>query len=107
MASSQITHEAVLAIRADTAQLRQDLSQAQNVMRSGLAGLEGLITSFTPVLSVAGIAAFAKSIIDLGGRLQDLSVQTGISVQTLSGIKSVVEENGSSLDAFANGIFRD
>lgn len=106
MASSQTVHEAILAIRADTAQLRQDLSQAQNVMRSGLAGLEGLISSFTPVLSIAGIAAFAKSIIDLGGRLQDLSVQTGISVQTLSGIKSVVEENGTSLDAFANGIFR-
>lgn len=104
--ASQTIHEAILAIRADTAQLRQDLATGQSIMKGGLASMQSLARTFAPVLSIGGVIAFGKSVFELGGHLQDLSEQTGISAQLLSGMKSVLEENGTSLDAFATGIFK-
>jgi hypothetical protein len=104
--ASQTIHEAILAIRADTAQLRQDLAAGQSIMKGGLASMQSLALTFAPVLSIGGVIAFGKSVFELGGHLADLSEQTGISGQLLSGMKSVLEESGTSLDAFANGIFK-
>lgn len=105
MASRDVIHEAVLQLRADTTQLRSDLAAGRGMFEGSLKGMQGLARSLVPVLSIGGFAAFGKSVIDLGGQLQDLHEQTGISVRSLSGIKSTLEENGSSMDAFAKGVF--
>ena len=49
-----------------------------------------------------GLAAI-KSAIDAGDALNDLNIKTGVSVETLSKLKVVAEQNGSSLEGLANG----
>jgi len=69
---------------------------------SSLTSVTGMLTG---LVSAGALLTFGKEVIDLAGHLQDLSEQTGISAQTLSGIQSVLEESGTSVDAFAKGIF--
>lgn len=105
MASATV-HEAVLVVRADGTRLGADLSQARVTLQTGMTGLQSLVRTLAPVLSIAGLATFGRSVVDLGGRLTDLSEQTGIATQTLSGIKSTLEESGTSVESFATAIFQ-
>jgi hypothetical protein len=43
----------------------------------------------------------AKNPVDLGGQLGDLADRTGISGQTLAGLRTRLAEEGVSLDQFA------
>lgn len=61
----------------------------------------GLIAGF----SIRALVNFSQGVVDLGGRLTDLSQQTGISAQLLSGLKSTLEQGGSSVDSFARSVF--
>ena len=79
--------------------------RASSVLGKVGGSLTSLTGLFTGLVSASGLLAFGKQVIDLAGHLQDLSEQTGISAQTLSGIQSVLEESGTSVDAFAKGIF--
>lgn len=89
--------------------LRDEVSSGAKSATSSLKSLErGLGTLASTVgigLGVGGLIAFSKSIIDSAGHLQDLSEQTGISAQALSGMQSLLEQSGTSVDAFAKGIF--
>ncbi|MDX2074706.1 MAG: phage tail tape measure C-terminal domain-containing protein [Alphaproteobacteria bacterium] len=49
-----------------------------------------------------GLAAL-KSAIDVGDAMNDLNIKTGVSVETLSKLKVVAEQNGSSLEGLATG----
>src|SRR3990167_7095484 len=69
---------------------------------SSLTSVTGMLTG---LVSAGALLTFGKEVIDLAGHLQDLSEQKGIAAQTLSGIQSVLEESGTSVDAFAKGIF--
>lgn len=109
MAQSQTIHEAVLAIRADSAALRADLAKGQSILQGGLGSMQSMVSRAAGALgigiSIGGLVAFSKGVIDTAGHLVDLADQTGISAQALSGLKSILEENGTSVDAFAKGIF--
>src|SRR5215471_11248564 len=104
----------LIQMRADLGQLRVDVKEMENTFKTSFTNIQNMASNFGRTLASAfgiglgidQVIRFGKEIIELGSHLKDLSDQTGISVQTLSGIKSVVEENGSSLDAFATGIFR-
>src|SRR5215471_4496449 len=104
----------LIQMRADLGQLRVDVKEMEktfqtsfnNIQQSATQFGRNLASAFGIGLSIERLVSFGKEIVELGSHLDDLSKQTGLSVQTLSGIKSVVEENGSSLDAFAGGIFR-
>jgi hypothetical protein len=108
MADRTVIHEAILQIRAETTQLRADLQQGKVAFEGTLRQMQGFARSFAGALgaslSVGALVSYGKQIIDLGGQLKDLSEQTGISASTLSGLKSTIEENGSSLEQFATGI---
>lgn len=101
-------------MRIELGQLRTDVKEIEKTFNTGFASIKSsaasfgrdLASSLGVGLSVGAVVGFAKQVIDLGSRLKDLQVQTGISAQTLSGLKSVLEENGTSLEAFATGIFR-
>src|SRR4030095_7892019 len=67
-------------------------------------GIRSLASAFGVSLTIGGVVAFTRSVIDSASRLDDLSKQTGITTSTLSGLKSTLEENGTSLDAFARGM---
>jgi hypothetical protein len=103
----------IVSLRADLSGLKLDVREMQGTFEKGFSNIQKSATSFGKNLagslglglSIGAVVSYGKSIIDLGGQLKDLSEQTGISGQTLSGIKSVLEENGTSLDAFAKGIF--
>lgn len=81
--------------------------------QSSFSRIEGLASSFSKGLlqgiagglSVAGVTAFGREILNLADNLQNLSEQTGLTVELLSGIKSPLEEAGTSVDAFAKGVF--
>lgn len=109
MATKGTVGQLLVEMRADLGKLRVDVKEMEGVFKSGFSNVENFAKSFTNVLGAAfsagAIIAYGKQLIDLGGHLKDLSQQTGISGQTLSGLKSTLEENGTSLEAFAKGIF--
>ena len=101
-------------MRVELGQLRTDVKEIEKTFSSGFANIKSSATSFGRDLasslgiglSVGAVIGFAKQILALADNLKNLSEQTGISAQTLSGIKSTLEESGSSLEGFATGIFR-
>jgi hypothetical protein len=113
MATKGTVGQLLVEMRADLGKLRVDVKEMEGIFKSSFTNIQASATNFAKSLAgslgiglgISSIVAFGKSIIDLGGQLKDLSQQTGISAQTLSGLKSTLEENGTSLDAFAKGIF--
>src|SRR5262252_6286122 len=103
----------LIQMRADLGQLRVDVKEMEKTFQTSFNNIQQSAAAFGRQLAGAlgigfgidRIVQFGKEIVELGSHLKDLSDQTGLSVQTLSGIKSVVEENGSSIDQFATGIF--
>jgi hypothetical protein len=70
-----------------------------------LPGVLGTIAgAFGVTFGAGAIIAFTKNVIDAAGQIDDLSKRTGFSRQTLSGLKSTIEENGGSLEGFATAI---
>lgn len=102
MATEKI-YEALVGIRADSAQLRADLQRAQTEMRGGLLSLQGLARNLAPSLSIAGVGAFLNHVANIGDQLSDLADQTQLSIEVLGGIKPVLEASNSSLEGFAKG----
>lgn len=106
--------ELLVSMRADLGGLRMDVREMEQVFRGSFANIQNtaanfgrsLASAFGIGLSATAIIQFGRSVVNLGGQLADLSSQTGISVQALSGIKSTLEENGTSVDAFAKGVFK-
>lgn len=86
------------------------MADSQETFRMILSGEDRASSVFSAVglsltAALAGAAFFSKGVVEMASRLQDLSNQTGISSQTLSGIKVVLEQNGTSAEAFAKGIY--
>ena len=102
--------EVLFSIRAELNQLRADMREINRTFSTGFDGITAMAKNFGAALgaslSVGAVVSFGKSIVDLGDKLSDLSDITGLSVETLGGIRVAVEQNGTSLEAFANGILR-
>ena len=113
MANDRRVGNLFVQMRAEIGGLKTDIKELDNAFKQGFAGIEksaasafvNVGKSIAGAFSVAAIIGFTKSIVELGGHLKDLEEQTGISGQLLSGMKSTLEESGTSLDAFAKGIF--
>lgn len=113
MAGKGTVGQLLVEMRADLGKLRVDVKEMERTFQSSFTNIQnqatnfakGLAAGFASAFSVGAIISYTKQIVALGGQLKDLSQQTGLSGQTLSGLKSTLEENGTSLDAFAKGIF--
>lgn len=85
-------------------------SAARNMrgLEAGAAKLSGLLSTVGvgAGLSVAGLAAFAKTGIDAADSLNDMSQRLGVSVKDLASFKLAAEQNGTSLDGVGAGIAR-
>src|SRR5262245_61890103 len=79
---------------------------AVRIFETSLTGVLGLLGQLGVALSVGAVVKYTKGLINLAGSIQDLSDRTGISARTLTGIRSVLEENGVTLEEFAKGIQR-
>jgi hypothetical protein len=93
---TQIKITAVDQTTAAFRSVQSNISSLQGTLR-GIAG------PLAAAFSVAGIAAFAKSIIDLQDRLYDVSQQTGVAVETLSALGNAAKVNGSSVEQVTEG----
>ena len=70
-----------------------DLKSAVKMAGAAILGLGAAMAGIG-----GGIAAGVKSVIDLGGRLSDLSAQTGIAVSDLLVLEQAFADNGVSAD---------
>ncbi len=63
----------------------------------------GVVGGITVSLG-AGLAALTVKGDELGSRLHDLSLQTGLNVETLSGLQSQLKQSGTDVDALGNSV---
>ncbi len=75
----------------------EGLSGAASKVNAVLAGLGA-------ALSVAGLVAAGKAALETADDLSKLSQKTGISVESLSLLKPIAEQSGTSLEGLANGL---
>jgi len=75
-------------------------------MAGAAGGLAGSMGSLVPLLSAAGLAGLAKSSIDAGNKMHDLSQQTGVSVEMLARFKKAAALSGTTLEAVTSGLGR-
>lgn len=96
-----------ILIEATLTKLQQDLEKIKGEFKSTFSQIAStgnqILSTLGVGLSVGAVVAFGKSIIDLGDQLSDLSDQTGLTINTLGGIKPILDSSNSSLDAFAKG----
>ena len=53
----------------------------------------------------AGALTLAQYAANAADRIRDLSIKTGLSVETLSGLDLIARQSGTNLEALANGVF--
>ena len=87
MATKETVYEAIVALRAESTQLRTDLTSAHSQLEKSLTSMGSMAQRLAPILTIGGIAAFGKSVLDTASEVTDLAAQTGFAAQTLSGIK--------------------
>lgn len=68
----------------------------------GFKGLGALV----PVAAIAGVTALAKGAIDTADNLNDLSIRTGVAVESLSRFGAAAEDSGSTIDEVGKAMGR-
>lgn len=66
--------------------------------------VNGLLAGLGAALSVAGLIAAGKHALETADNLAKLSQKTGISVESLSLLRPIAEQAGTTLEGLANGI---
>lgn len=69
-----------------------------------IAGLGKALAVFAGYKVLHGIADMAKSVIDLGGQLNDTATKTGLSVEALQEYGYIAKQNGSSAEEFTGSV---
>lgn len=83
------------------AKVSQGLSQVGQ-SAAGFAGQFGLVLA--PIAAAAAAVASFKSSLDFGGKLNDMAMSTGATVEQLSALRNVAELSGVSLDEAGKGL---
>ncbi len=100
--------DAVAEVRRASGQIEESLEQMQRRTSgsadSSSASLGGLASTVVAFVAGGALASLVNQSIDLGDSLSGLSVKTGVSVEALSGLKFVAEQNGSSLDSLSGAL---
>lgn len=96
---------------ADIARLRTDMDAAKNVTTSAMKSVQGAVgmakQAFVGFIGIASVGAFAgmiKGAIDTAGALNDLAIQTGASVESLSAMTEVGKLSGVSIETIAGAM---
>src|SRR4030095_13948971 len=82
--------------------LANDFSKSTQQMTSSL---RGLASAFGVTLGAGAVVSYVKGVVQLASSLKDLEGQTGISAETLSRLKTTLEQNGATVDQFARSAF--
>ena len=97
-----------IEIAANVARIQADMEAVKKVVGSNMAEVEkyanmakGALLGLGGVLSIRSFAGIIEGAIDAKARLYDLSLQTGITVEVLSGLGKVAKYSHTSLDDIA------
>jgi hypothetical protein len=108
MADNEIKQTVV--IEARLAKIESELTKLRGSFKSTFDGIQKAanvaLGGIGVGLSVGGIASFLNNVADLGDKLSDLSDQTGISIETLGGLRVSAEQNGITIDDLATSILK-
>lgn len=110
MATESSLGKLVVSIVTDLNGLNEGLKSAEKSVKDTSGKITELTTKIGKTLTVAGaaitgtFALMAKSVVDYNEEIYRMSEQTGLSVETLSRLKYVAEQNESSFEAVAIGI---
>ena len=103
--------ELVVRIKADASQLERELRKVSAVTRqetaamtSAFSGLKGQLLALVPTVTISGLLAMTKHAINLGDQINDLSIKTGVAVETISKLKLAADQSGTSLEGVATGL---
>jgi hypothetical protein len=79
---------------------------AMRGLTGAAAGLSGALGVLAPLASVAGLVGLAKSALDAGDKMYDLSQSTGVSVEALARFKKAAATSGTDIDTVAKGLVK-
>lgn len=82
----------------------RNLDKTTKGISAGLAGASRFLGAFGAALGAQQVLNFGKSVIDLGDNLNDLRQKTGVSVETLSGLKVAAEQGGLSFEGLQGSL---
>ncbi len=80
------------------------LDQAQRHAQARSRAINSALASIGAGISIAGIAAFAKSGIDALDNLNDVSLKTGVAVETLAGFSLAAKQSGTDLESLGGAL---
>lgn len=109
------TLDAILRIAAQTSGVGEvralqgalgGLSKTAATVQTALAGLTGVGAILGAGLSVAGLAAASKGIVDMADSLDELSQRTGTSVETLSKLGLAARQSGLDTEQVSVGMVK-
>src|SRR5687768_12606966 len=102
--------ELVIRIKADASQLERELKkigaasqQTAAQTQSAFAKVERQLKGMIPAVSLAALVVFTKHSVAAGDALHDMSVRTGVTVETLSKLSLAAKQSGTSIEAIGNG----
>ena len=106
MATDEIKQ--TIVIEASLTKIQQDLKQLEGNFKSSFANIATAANSALGALGVslsgAAIVGFVKTSVSEIGKLQDVFERTGISADVLLKLRPILENAGSSVEEFANGV---
>jgi hypothetical protein len=92
--------EATFVLRAVDA-TKQAFASVQNSLQRMTNSAQKLTSAFGVGLGVAGIGMMAKSVLDLGGKLNDLSIEAGMTTDSFQGLAYANLQNGLAFEQTA------
>jgi hypothetical protein len=92
--------EATFTLRAIDA-TKQAFASVQNSLQRMTSSAEKLTSAFGVGLGVAGIGMMIKSVTDLGGQLNDLSIEAGMTTDSFQGLAYANLQNGLAFEQTA------
>lgn len=107
MASSTIG-SLIVSVETNLAQFTGDMGRmaavAESHMRSidrAVANTKKNIEQIVSIVSIGAMARYAISLVETAAHLQDLHLQTGLSVEALSAMRTVAARTGQDVDSVA------
>ena len=92
--------EATFVLRAVDA-TKQAFANVQNSLQRMTNSAQKLTAAFGVGLGVAGIGMMVKSVLDLGGKLNDLSIEAGMTTDSFQGLAYANLQNGLAFEQTA------
>lgn len=89
----------------------ESLAKAAGFSLSGMAGSAGLALAGITALAGGSVSLVAllfqltKEVADVGAEVNDFSIKTGLSAETVSGLRLQLKQSGTDLQTFSNGFF--